>query len=212
MSEKRPNLRQEQAAETRRKLLDAAQKLFAQNGYAGTPVRFINRSIGLADGILYHYFPGGKKELFQVIITENLLQIMEGISQRAAESDYALLPLEEVIDDIYQGFDSIITEHFDIIRIVLCESEVRDFIGKEQLAAALDSRRDWFPELLRQRAKAGEIQEIDYESAAEVLMSIMMNHIAAKLLGLGPCNLENGEIRKRLICFQVGLWKRPQSE
>ena len=210
LSEKKPNLRQEQAAETRRKLLDAAQKLFAQNGYAGTPVRSINRSIGLADGILYHYFPGGKKELFQAVVTENLLQIMEEADQRAAEADYALLPLEEVIDDIYQGFDSIITGHFDIIRIVLRESEVRGFIGKEQLAAALDSRRDWFPELLRQRAQAGEIQKIDYESAAEVLMSIMMNHIAAKLLGLGPCNLGNGVIRKRLIRFQVGLWKRPQ--
>lgn len=209
LTEKRPNLRQEQAAETKRKLLDAAQKLFAKNGYAGTPVRSINRSLGLADGILYHYFPGGKKELFQAVIAENLLQIMEEVGQRASESDYDPLPLEEVIDDIYQGFDSIISCHFDIIRIVLRESEVRDFIGKEQLTAVLDSRRDWFPELLRQRACAGEIQQIDYESAAEVLMSIMMNHIAAKLLGLGPCNLENGEIRKRLIHFQVELWKRP---
>ena len=205
-------MRQEQAAETRRKLLDAAQKLFARNGYAGTPVRTINRSVGLADGLLYHYFPGGKKELFQAIVTENLYQIMEEVDRKASHADYSPLPLEDVIDDIYQSFDSIITQHFDIIRIVLRESEVRDFIGKEQLGAALDSRRDWFPQLLRQRAQAGEIEEIDYESAAEVLMSIMMNHIAAKLLGLGPCNLENGEIRKRLIHFQVALWKRPQSK
>lgn len=210
MSEKKRNMRQEQAAETRRKLLDAAQKLFAQSGYAGTPVRSINRSVGLADGLLYHYFPGGKKEVFQVIVTENLYQIMEKVRQRAAQADYALLPLEDVIDDIYQSFDSIITEHFDIIRIILRESEVRDFIGKEQLAAALDSRRDWFPELLRQRAQAGEIEEIDYECAAEVLMSVMMNPITAKLLEVGPCELEMDEIRKRMIHFQVALWKRPQ--
>ena len=59
------NQRQEQAAATRQKLLTSAQHLFAQNGYKGTTVRMINRSVDLADGLLYHYFPGGKKEIFR---------------------------------------------------------------------------------------------------------------------------------------------------
>ena len=59
------NQRQEQAAATRQKLLTSAQHLFAQNGYKGTTVRMINRSVDLADGLLYHYFPGGKKEIFK---------------------------------------------------------------------------------------------------------------------------------------------------
>ena len=51
---KESNMRQEQAAATRRKLLDSAGKLFAQNGYKGTSVRSINRNVGVADGLLYH--------------------------------------------------------------------------------------------------------------------------------------------------------------
>ena len=72
------NQRQEQAAATRQKLLTSAQHLFAQNGYKGTTVRMINRSVDLADGLLYHYFPGGKKEIFKEVITGN----MPGICQR----------------------------------------------------------------------------------------------------------------------------------
>ena len=69
---KESNMRQEQAAATRRKLLDSAGKLFAQNGYKGTSVRSINRNVGVADGLLYHYFPGGKEEIFMTIVKESM--------------------------------------------------------------------------------------------------------------------------------------------
>lgn len=67
--------RQKKAAQTRKTLLDAARKLFAQHGYAGTSMRAISRNAGMADGLMYHYFPGGKKELFQVILKESLEQM-----------------------------------------------------------------------------------------------------------------------------------------
>lgn len=59
------NMRDVQAAESRQKLLNSAQRLFAEKGYKGTPVREINRSAHLADGLLYHYFPGGKMRYFK---------------------------------------------------------------------------------------------------------------------------------------------------
>lgn len=75
------NLRVEQAAATRQKLLESAQKLFAENGYQGTPVRAINRNADLADGLLYHYFPGGKKEIFQAVVEKNVKQILDSMDR-----------------------------------------------------------------------------------------------------------------------------------
>lgn len=63
-------MREAQAAETRMKFVVSAQSLLAEKGYKGTSVREINRSVNLADGLLYHYFPGGKKEIFQVIVVK----------------------------------------------------------------------------------------------------------------------------------------------
>ena len=123
-------MRQEQAAETKQKLLDSARKLFAERGFSGTPVRSINRSVGLADGLLYHYF--------------------------------------------------------------------------------LKNRYRWLPELLKQRAEAGEIREMDYESAADTIIALMINHLMAKLVGIVPPHLSDPQKRARLIRYQVSLWKIPR--
>ena len=44
-------------AATRRKILDVAQRLFAEKGYAATATRDIARAAGIASGTLFNYFP-----------------------------------------------------------------------------------------------------------------------------------------------------------
>jgi len=204
-------MRQEQAAESRRKLLDSAQKLFAAQGYKGTSVRSINRSIGLADGLLYHYFPGGKKEIFQVIVVENLNDMMDIMERRNTGSDYDDLPLEELLNQVFLNFEEVIDRHIDIIRILFREPEVREFITQEQITKLFENRRRWFPPILEHRIETGEINKIDCESAAAVLNSIMMNHLMVKVLELGSAQMCIAELRTRLIQYQVDLWKNPKS-
>ena len=86
--------RQEQAQESRRKLMDAALTLFAQKGYAGTNMRAISRSAGMADGLLYHYFPGGKQELLREIVREKLGDVE--MRTRQWDTELMNLSLEEV--------------------------------------------------------------------------------------------------------------------
>ena len=47
----------------RDKLVQAAVKLFREQGYAGTGLNEILQLSGAPKGSLYHYFPGGKEEL-----------------------------------------------------------------------------------------------------------------------------------------------------
>lgn len=53
--------RQEQAAGTRRRLLDSAKQLFYEKGYSATSVRSINRAIGMADRHSLPLLPGREK-------------------------------------------------------------------------------------------------------------------------------------------------------
>lgn len=202
-------LRQEQAAESRRKLLDSAQKLFAESGYKGTSVRCINRNVDLGDGLLYHYFPGGKKEIFQVIVVRNFNEILDSIEQRNTSSNYANLSMEELLDQVFLSFEEVVEQHLDIIRIVFREPEVREFITQEQLTQVLGNRRKWLPPILESRIESGEIKKMDCESAAVMLSSVMMNHLMAKALDLGCSILDIPEQRKRLIQYQISLWKSP---
>jgi len=202
------NMRQEQAAETRRNLLDAAQKLFAENGYSATPVRSINRKIGMADGLLYHYFPGGKKEILQVIILENYEQILSRLRIRSEK--YEDLPIEEVIERVYQNWYKVFEEYQDVIKILFKENDVMHLLKREELAKIRGSGDKWFPEFLQRRAQKGEIREMDYISATEVLVTVMLNHFLTVLTGIGLGLLDDPEHRKKLITHQVGLWKNPQ--
>lgn len=54
--------------EQRDKLLDIARELFATKGYEATTTRKINQLAHSSDGLLYYYFPGGKKELLDTVL------------------------------------------------------------------------------------------------------------------------------------------------
>ena len=46
-----------EAGDTKAALVDAALRLFARNGFAGTSIRAIAREVGLSESVLYAHFP-----------------------------------------------------------------------------------------------------------------------------------------------------------
>lgn len=208
MSKKKEiNIREAQAAETRKKLLDSAQNLFAEKGYKGTSVRAINRSVNLADGLLYHYFPGGKKEIFQVIVELNVKQILKELKQKNRIDIYLPMPLEEVLEKYYENITEVITHHMDIIRILLRENEVREFVTEEQLLQLTGSKDLLFQTLLEKKYERGEIRKMDFESAALSLKSILINSILIELFGIESKMMHDTTYRKKILAYHVGMWK-----
>ena len=59
--------RKEQAEASRAALIEAAAQCFTEQGYEATTVAGILERVGMARGALYHYFPGGKRELFAAV-------------------------------------------------------------------------------------------------------------------------------------------------
>jgi len=201
------SMRQEQAAETRRSLLDAALKLFAEKGYSATPVRDINHTAGVADGLLYHYFPNGKKEILQVLVMEEVVALRALLRSGAEGLDG--LPLDEALEQVFLNWFQVFQEHADVIRILLKENKSMQIVEQDSLAEILCGGDQWFPEFLRKRAQKGEIREIDYISAAEVTGSVVYSFFFSMLTGIGSKILSDGAHRKRLIAYQVELWKKP---
>ncbi|KYO74546.1 Transposon Tn10 TetC protein [Pseudomonas aeruginosa] len=61
--------RAEMIEETRAKLIDAARRAFADNGYAGASMDELTASAGLTRGALYHHF-GDKKGLLAAVVQQ----------------------------------------------------------------------------------------------------------------------------------------------
>jgi len=66
-----PSLREEQQAETRDRLLDAATVLFAETGFSGTSVAAIAKHAGVTTGAIYSNF-AGKDELFAAVVERHM--------------------------------------------------------------------------------------------------------------------------------------------
>ena len=197
--------RKEQAQIARRKLIDAARKLFAQEGYAGTSVRQLHRAAGLADGSLYHYFPGGKQELFHAIIEEELNQIVSDTANR--EMDYSDQKLEQVLEEIYQIWQGLLDGHYEIFRIMFCEHEVRDVVRADELSRILAERQRWLPQLLRERAEEGEIGELDYEAVSEMIFAVMFDAMIVKVSNMKSGWMDSPEYRAAFFQGLVAAWR-----
>ena len=63
------------ALDKRKRILDAAIRVFAEHGYHGSRVGDIAEDAGVAHGLLYHYF-SSKEEVLQTIFVENWGQLI----------------------------------------------------------------------------------------------------------------------------------------
>lgn len=64
-----PRRSAEEAAKTRQRILDAAQTLFTEHGFADVTTSAISQAAGVTDGALFHHF-ANKKALFSEIAVE----------------------------------------------------------------------------------------------------------------------------------------------
>ena len=73
---------------TRNRLITTGLKLFAERGYASTPVSAIARTARVSQGLLYHYFPG-KTDLLAAIFETSVADVRESWAAADAEPDPA---------------------------------------------------------------------------------------------------------------------------
>lgn len=202
------NLRQEQAAETRQKLLASAKALFAEKGYNGTSVRNINQALKMADGILYHYFPGGKREILSVLLKESFEQMRQELND--FNSDMEMLPLEEALTKIYMLGNQIYTGDLELMKILARESDVMDLKETTQLSDLIQERQNWFKEFLYRRHENGEIRHMDFELAAKQFMSISVMNIVSMIIKIDFIGEISEDVyRKQVINYTIDLWKNP---
>jgi AcrR family transcriptional regulator len=87
--------------ERKREIIETAKKLFSQKGYANIQMGDISKEIGVAHGLVYHYFKS-KNEIFDVVIDELFEEELSAILN--VYNDEKLDPVEKinVIFDAYR--------------------------------------------------------------------------------------------------------------
>lgn len=109
--------RQQQALETKNKLIDAALRVFSRKGFSGSTTKDIAKEAGVTDGLIYHYFRSKEDLLWAVLDRYTLLHGMKEELDRLDDS----APLERQLQHYCRSLFRSLHRQQDLI--VMCLGE-----------------------------------------------------------------------------------------
>ncbi|HZC05111.1 MAG TPA: TetR/AcrR family transcriptional regulator [Ktedonobacterales bacterium] len=167
--------RQQQAEERRNQLIDVALELFGQRGIEATRVSDIAQAAGVAQGLLYHYFPSKDALLSAIVEREGPLAMLHELL--AAPSDR---PARETLLDLATRLYGLIQQRRSLLRLI-----VREVIWQPEMLrfgmAVREQALGMLSRYLQSRIAAGELRPHDPQVVGQLLAS---NVILVAIAGL----------------------------
>ena len=155
--------------ETRRRLLDAAEKMFSELGYHDASIVKITEEAGVAQGTFYLYF-GSKQDIFEEVVVDLNRRVRHAVNEEAAKG-------KDRLEQELRGFKAYFkftAEHPALYRVI----RQAEFVSPRILGAHYERFMDGYVPALAGAMERGEIAEADPETLAWVLMGI------AELIGM----------------------------
>ncbi|MDF0553278.1 TetR/AcrR family transcriptional regulator [Kamptonema sp. UHCC 0994] len=128
--------------ETRKRILQAAQRLFARKGYEGTTTASLAQAAGVAEGTLFRHFANKKAILIEVATNgwvEILTDLLTELSEMASYKAVAQVMRRRMLN---------VRENADIMRVCFMEAqfhpELRDRIQAEVIGKMTDVAEAFF--------------------------------------------------------------------
>jgi AcrR family transcriptional regulator len=165
------NKRQEQGAESRRKILDAAERLFALSGYAGMSTSQLSRDSGLPVASLYWHF-GSKIGILAAVLDRRAEAVFDEIAHSDSHDDSPFEALDEHIERAVAAVD----KYPDFFRLVASLS-VDSNPEIEQIRPTLQGIHDrtittwydWFVPIFRPKTRAERTATRDLAELARAM-------------------------------------------
>ncbi len=92
--------------QSKKQILEAAKKLFGQQGFKATTTRQIAEAADVGDGTIYNYFKN-KADIYVQLLMTSLAD--EHVRWRSSDVDFTSMSLVDCLDDVLQTFVSQMT-------------------------------------------------------------------------------------------------------
>ena len=149
--------------DTRRRLLDAAERVFGELGYHDASVVKVADAAGVAAGTFYLYFDS-KRAIFDELVRDLNRRVRHAMKEASSQGD-TRLRAELLGFDAYFRFTA---EHPTLYRII----RQAEFVSPEMLRYHYDRLSAGYIEALKEASASGEIGKLDAEVAAYALMGL----------------------------------------
>jgi AcrR family transcriptional regulator len=148
---------------TRAKLLEAAERVFAECGYSEASIVRITEAAGVAQGTFYLYF-SGKLEIFEELVEDLNRRVRHAMTEAAAGATTRI----ESERAGFRGFFEFTAQHPALYRIV----REAEFVSPNALRLHYTRIVDGYIEGLGAARDNGEVGDIDPGIVAWILMGI----------------------------------------
>jgi AcrR family transcriptional regulator len=148
---------------TRRRLLEAAERVFADMGYHDASIVKITEAAGVGQGTFYLYFES-KKVVFDEVVLDLNSRVRHAMTEAAAGG--STRAESELLG--FGAFFRFTADHPALYRIV----RQAEFVSPETLHLHYERLTDGYVAGLRQAMEAGEVEQGDPEVLAWSLMGI----------------------------------------
>lgn len=168
-----PQTREQQAQETRRKLVDTALQLFSTHGYDGTSMKALARAAGVAQGLVYHYFSGKEALLWAVLETHSFVPDLAELLPQVTE-----FSARDALVRICREFDAVLDERQALLRLLVREAPVHAEVA-QLWQRVIREGGDHLRRFLQQRVETGELRPHNPRVVLRMLFfPILMRHIS----------------------------------
>lgn len=160
---------QVRSEETRQNILEAANQMFAKQGYNATSIAEICTTAGISKGAFYYHFPT-KQALFMAML-ENWLEGLDAgfaaLQQQARNVPDALRAMATMAGKVLQSSDA----NLPLI-IEFWMQAYRDPVIWEATIAPYHRYFELFSALMQKGIEEGSLREVEPQTAARVTVSI----------------------------------------
>lgn len=157
--------RSEQAEWRRNQLVDVALELFSERGIDGVRISDIAEKAGVAQGLLYRYFPGKEALLSAIVERHSPLPLV-----REALTPLPDLPANEAMTDLASRIYTLIQERRAIVRLALRDGLWRPEV-REIAMRARETALGFLARYLQSRVALGELRPHDSMMVAQTIAS-----------------------------------------
>lgn len=167
--------------ERRREILEAATRLFREQGFGPTSVPSIARHAGMAAGTVYLYFPSKESILvalqddFEAGLLDRFSEIAETVLAREDESG-EIVGYEEVVELLVDEAVAYTLEHRAVAEVMARHVGRGAIVPDAPLVA--DDLTDLLSRIIREGMRLGYVQTSDPEMAAYLLTLAAVSAIA----------------------------------
>lgn len=163
--------------ERKKKIMQAAIKLFAEKGYHSSSTSEIAKEAGVAEGTIFRHFKS-KKDILIALVAPVIIRMASPLFlkdvRKIMQSD---VPSEKLLQDVYHNRLDLVEKNWRQFRILIQEMQFHPEIRDAVVASFLRPGRELGEDFVKSRIASGEFKDYPPTSIFRTFISMLIGYI-----------------------------------